>query len=74
MQNNERADRFVISADVLEGLTLDAPTVLSVVRDSLAGATEEEQYTKEILAIKGVKLGEGRKSNLRGPARRHNNC
>ena len=67
MQDNERADRLVSSADVLEGLTLDAPTVLAVVSDSLTNAREEESYTKKILSSKEVKLGEGRKSNMREP-------
>ena len=73
VQDNEKADRLVNSADVLEGLTLDAPTVLAVVSDSLTNAREEESYTKKILSSKEVKLGEGRKSNMRDPARRRTN-
>ena len=73
VQDNEKADRLVNSADVLEGLTLDAPTVLAVVSDSLTNAREEESYTKKIMSSKEVKLGEGRKSNMRDPARRRTN-
>ena len=63
VRGNERADKLAGLADVLEGLTLDAPTVLAVVRDSLAMAREEESHTKDILVYKEVKPGEGRKSN-----------
>ena len=70
---NERADKLAGSAAIEGGLTLDPPTVLSTVRDHLASSREEESFTKEMLVEKGVKFGEGRKSDLRGPARRLSN-
>ena len=57
----------------LNHLTLDSPTILSTVRDYLASAREEDSFTKNIVMEKGVKSGEGRKSELRGPARRFSN-
>ena len=70
---NERADKLAGSAAIEGGLTLDPPTVLSTVRDHLASSREDESFTKEMLVEKGVKFGEGRKSDLRGPARRLSN-
>ena len=55
------------------GLTLDLPTVLSTVHDNLASSREEESFTKDMVVEKGVKFGEGRKSDLRGPVRRVSN-
>ena len=45
-------------------LTLDPPTVVSTVLDHLAFSREQESFTKEMLVEKGVKFGEGRKSDL----------
>ena len=70
---NERADKLAGSANIEGGLTLDAPTVLSTVRDHLVSSIEEESFTKDVVIGKGVKYGEGRKSDLRGPARRYSN-
>ena len=58
----------------MEGsFTLDAPTVMSTIRDHLASSIVEESYTKDLVVQKGVKYGEGRKSEMRGPARRYSN-
>ena len=73
MSGNERADKLA-GDSVIEGdFTLDPPTILSTVRDYLASAREEDSFTKNIVMEKGVKPGEGRKSELRGPARRFSN-
>ena len=70
---NERADKLA-GDSVIEGdFTLDPPTILSTVRDYLASAIEEDSFTKNIVMEKGVKYGEGRKSELRGPDRRFSN-
>ena len=61
------------SAVIEVGMTLDPPTVLSTVRDYLASSKEEEFFTKDVLMEKGVKPGEGRKSELKGPVRRLSN-
>ena len=63
---NEIADKLAGSANIEGGLTLDSPTVLSTVRNHLANLKEEESFTKYIFIGKGVKYGEGRRSDLRG--------
>ena len=62
---NERANKLAGSANIEGGLTLDAPTVLSTVRDHLDSSIEEEYFTKDVLIGKLVKYGERRKSDLR---------
>ena len=73
VKGNERADRLAGSATIDEGLTLDPPTVIALVRDYLASSRDEESFTKEIVIEKGVQPGEGRRSSLRDPIRRYNN-
>ena len=70
---NECADKLVGSAVIELGMTPDPPTVLSTVHDYLASSREEESFTKDLLAEKGVKYGEGRKSELKDPARNFSN-
>ncbi len=59
---NKIADKWTGLVDVLEVLTLDAPTVLAVVRDNLAMAREEESHTKDILVSQGVSRARGRRA------------
>ena len=64
MHGNERAEKLAGSARVMGSFTLDAPTVMSTIRDHLASSNEEPSYTKDVLVQKGVKYGEGRKSEM----------
>ena len=70
VKGNERADQLAGSAKIEGVLTLDAPTVIGLVRDHLASTRVEDSFTKEMLIEKGVKPGEARKCELRDPVRR----
>ena len=54
---NERADKLAGSARVEGSFTLDAPTVMSTIRDHPASSNVEASYVVQ----KGVKYGEGTK-------------
>ena len=73
VKGNEHADELAGTAVVGGELKLDGPTVLRIVRDHLANRRVEESYTKDLLIGKGVKYGEGRKSNISDPTRRYTN-
>jgi len=73
VKGNERADELAGTALIGGELKLDGPTVSRIVRDHLASRRGEESYTKDLLIEKGVKYGEGRKSNVRDPTRRFTN-
>ena len=71
---NERADKLAGEAAIQGSLTLDPPVVLAMVKEKLhSRLVEGKSHTLEIVLDKGVKCGEGRKCELRGPARRINN-
>lgn len=73
VKGNERADELAGSANIEGMLTLDAPTVIGLVRDFLASKREEESFTKDLLIEKGMQQNEGRRCGLRDPVRRCNN-
>ena len=73
VHGNERADKIAGEADVSGTLTLDPPTVLSLVKDLLEKQRIETSNTTDILKGKGIKRGAGRMSDLRGPLRRMTN-
>ena len=53
-------------------LTLDAQTVIGLVRDHLASTRVEDSFTKDFL-IEKVQPDKARKCELRDPVRRYNN-
>ena len=73
VKGNERADKLAGEAVVGGSFTLDAPTVLTAVRDHLDNTREETSHTLDILKEKGVQRGDGKQSMLRGPTRRIQN-
>ena len=73
MRGNERADQLAGSASIKGSLTVDPPTVAALVRDHLAGKSEDSSYTLEILKENWIQLGQGKLSNLRNPGRRISN-
>ena len=71
---NEKADKLAGEAKVGGKLTLDPPTVLTAVAESLKEKREESKsHTLERLKEKGIQSGEGKHSNLCGPTRRISN-
>ena len=73
VKGNERADQLAGSATIEGVLTLDAQSVIGLVRDHLASNRDEDSFTKEMLMEKGVKPGEARMCELRDPIRRYHN-
>ena len=73
MCGNKKADKWAGSARGEGIFTLDAPTDISTIRDHLASSNKEVSYTKDLVVQKRVKYGEGRKSEMRDPARRYSN-
>ena len=73
VHGNERADKLAGMADIAGELTLDPPTVLSLVKDLLEKKRIYTSNTTDILKGKGIQRGAGRKSDLRGSTRRISN-
>ena len=73
MRGNERADALAGEARNESTLTLDPPTVLALVSEHLELTRVDTSYTTSLLKEKGIPRGAGRKSDLRGPARRISN-
>ena len=73
VRGNERADALAGQATNQSSLTLDPATVLALVGDHIETTRVETDHTTQCLKDKGVKRGAGRKSNLRGLARRISN-
>ena len=73
VHGNERADKLAGMADIAGELTLDPPTVLSLVKDLLEKKRVYTSNTTDILKGKGIQRGAGRKSDLRGSTRRISN-
>ena len=71
---NERADSLAGTAEINNELTLDPPAVMAHVREHLAAhRPPSNSYTLQRLLERNVKAGEGRRSDLRGTARRQHN-
>ena len=73
VHGNERADTLAGMADIAGELTLDPPTVLSLVKDLLSKKRVYTSNTTDVLKGKGIQRGAGRKSDLRGSTKRISN-
>ena len=71
--DNERADKLTGSAAIEGKRTLDLLTILSTVCDYIASSNEDESFTKDVLVENGETSGEGRKCELKSPARLFSN-
>ena len=70
----KKADKLAGEAKIGGKLTLDPPTVLTAVAESLKEKrVESKSHTLERLKEKGIQSGEGKRSNLCGPTRRISN-
>ena len=70
---NERADKLAGMVDIAGELTLNPPTVLSLVKDLQSKKRTETSNTTDILKGISIQRGAGRKTDLRGPMRRISN-
>ena len=71
---NERADRLAGTAEINNECTLDPPAVIAHVKEHLAAQRPpSSSNTLKLLLDKDVKAGDGRRSDLRGTARRQHN-
>ena len=73
VHGNERADTFAGMADIASELTLDLPTVLSLVKDFLSKQRMFISITPAISKRKWIHRGSGTNSDLRGSTRRLSN-
>ena len=75
VKGNERADKLAGSAALRDTvLTLDPPTVMSMVKEQLRETdSEPESHTVERLVSKGIQRGAGRDASIGGSSRRISN-